>query len=250
MYTPAVAARTIGIAASISDRHFHQSIQHTIRSPDRRAAVLLFGRERARLPILWLRVFGWVFGVTVYAASTVWASFMAGLALGSLIAAKAGDRARRPRAWFGAAELVIGATALASPALLHALDRVYAAAYSSLPHSLPALTLVRFVMALTVLIVPTTMMGTTLPLVVKSSAFRSGKLGERMGLLRKQHSRRDRRDADRGPVVDSNLRHPANVRDRRGAERHRRRIGHRALTSGRNRPRCRRAALSGPPSRA
>ena len=33
--------------------------------------------------VLWLRTLGWVFGVTVYAASAVWASFMAGLALGS-----------------------------------------------------------------------------------------------------------------------------------------------------------------------
>jgi len=128
-------------------------------------------------------MFGWVFGVTVYAASTVWASFMAGLTIGSLLAAKAGDRVRRPLAWFGAAELVIGATALASPAILRTLERAYGAAYESLPHSLPVLTLVRVVMALAVLMVPTTMMGATLPLVVKSSAFRRGRLGERVGLL-------------------------------------------------------------------
>ena len=33
--------------------------------------------------VLWLRTLGWVFGVTVYAASAVWATFMAGLAVGS-----------------------------------------------------------------------------------------------------------------------------------------------------------------------
>jgi spermidine synthase len=32
--------------------------------------------------VLWLRTLGWVFGVTVYAASAVWAMFMAGLAIG------------------------------------------------------------------------------------------------------------------------------------------------------------------------
>ena len=36
--------------------------------------------------VLWLRKLGLVFGVTVYAASTVWASFMFGLAIGSLFA--------------------------------------------------------------------------------------------------------------------------------------------------------------------
>jgi predicted membrane-bound spermidine synthase len=37
--------------------------------------------------VLWLRLLGLVFGVTVYAASTVWASYMAGLAVGSIVAA-------------------------------------------------------------------------------------------------------------------------------------------------------------------
>ena len=41
---------------------------------------------------------GWVFGVTVYAASTVWATFMAGLAIGSFVAGIAGDRVRNPAA--------------------------------------------------------------------------------------------------------------------------------------------------------
>jgi spermidine synthase len=148
-------------------------------------ALLFFcsGASALVYQVLWLRMFGWVFGVTVHAASTVWASFMAGLAVGSLLAAKAGDRVRVPLAWFGGAELLIGATAIASPAILREIERAYGAAYSSFPHSLPALTLVRFMMAFAVLIVPTTMMGATLPLVVKSSAFRTGRLGERVGLL-------------------------------------------------------------------
>ncbi len=36
--------------------------------------------------VLWLRMLGWVFGVTIYAASAVWATFMAGLAIGSYVA--------------------------------------------------------------------------------------------------------------------------------------------------------------------
>jgi hypothetical protein len=34
--------------------------------------------------VLWLRLLGLTFGVTVYTASTVWASSMAGLAIGTL----------------------------------------------------------------------------------------------------------------------------------------------------------------------
>ena len=126
---------------------------------------------------------GWVFGVTVYAASTVWASFMAGLAVGSLAAGVIGDRVRHPLRWFGVTELLIGATALATPAILSELQKIYVALYPSLPHALPALTAARLVIALLVLIVPTTLMGATLPLVIKGSEARGGSLGAHLGVL-------------------------------------------------------------------
>ena len=58
-------------------------------------------------------------------------------------------------------------TALATPNALVWLQQGYARIYPSLPHSLPLLTLVRFVAAFSVLIIPTALMGATLPLVVK-----------------------------------------------------------------------------------
>src|SRR2546421_3361805 len=105
-------------------------------------SLLLFlsGASALIYQVLWLRVLGWIFGVTVYAASSVWASFMAGLAVGSLIAGRVGDRVRRPLFWFGCAELLVAVTASSSPAILAALHRGYVVAYPSLPHSLAALT--------------------------------------------------------------------------------------------------------------
>ena len=126
---------------------------------------------------------GWVFGVTVYAASTVWASFMAGLAVGSLAAGVIGDRVRHPLRWFGVTELLVAASALATPAILVELQKIYVAFYPSLPRALPALTAARFAIALLVLIVPTTLMGTTLPLVIKGSEARGGSLGAHLGVL-------------------------------------------------------------------
>ena len=143
----------------------------------------LSGASALVYQVLWFRVFGWAFGVTAYAASTVWASFMAGLALGSWIAGRACDRVRHPLRWFAAAELLVAITAVASPALLSALQQAYVAAWPHLPHALPLVTLFRVAMAFAVLIVPTTMMGATLPLVIKSSAFRGRALGERVGVL-------------------------------------------------------------------
>ena len=133
--------------------------------------------------VLWLRLLGLVFGVTTYAASTVWASFMAGLAVGSFAAGRLADRVRRPLMWFGVCEVLIGATALATPLGLDVLQQIYIRIYPSLPASLPMMTLARFGIAFALLIVPTALMGATLPLVIKSSAFRTTRLGERMALL-------------------------------------------------------------------
>jgi spermidine synthase len=133
--------------------------------------------------VLWLRMLGWVFGVTVYAASTVWATFMGGLAIGSFAAGRVADRVRNPLRWFGATEALIGVTAAASPLALAALQRAYVALYPHLPHTLGALTFARFLITLMVLIVPTALMGATLPLVVKASAFRASGLGRQLGVL-------------------------------------------------------------------
>ena len=133
--------------------------------------------------VLWLRLLALVFGVTIYAASTTLASFMAGLALGSFLAGRYADRTRNPLAWFGVAEILIGLSALATPRVLDLLERLYVAAYPGLPHALGPLTVVRFLFASAVLLVPTTLMGASLPLVVKSALLRAEGLGERVGLL-------------------------------------------------------------------
>jgi len=148
-------------------------------------SILLFfsGASALVYQVLWLRVLGWVFGVTVYAASSVWASFMAGLAIGSLVAGRVGDRVGRPLFWFGCAELLVGATASSSPLILASLQRAYVIAYPSLPHQLWELTIVRFSIAFAVLIVPTAMMGATLPLAVKAVTISGGRLGEGVGVL-------------------------------------------------------------------
>lgn len=150
------------------------------------ALVLLFlvsGACGLIYQVLWLRMLGLVFGVTVYSASTVWASFMAGLALGSYLGGKVGDRTRVPLVWFGAVEILVGVSALATPAGLAALQHLYASALPSLPQSFAALTTARAMMSFLVLLVPTLMMGASLPLIIRSSMFRGGTLGSRVGLL-------------------------------------------------------------------
>jgi spermidine synthase len=133
--------------------------------------------------ILWLRLLGLVFGVTVHAASTVLAAFMAGLAIGSLAAGRLADRSAVPLRWFGVAEILIGATALCTPWLLDALDLLYRQLYASVSGDVRVLTVLRFACSLALLIVPTTLMGATMPLVLRSSVARGSEFGTRAAAL-------------------------------------------------------------------
>ncbi len=132
---------------------------------------------------LWLRLLALVFGVTVYAASTVLASFMSGLAIGSLLAGRVAERTRHPLRLFGLAELLVGATALLTPWALDAVTSLYLGWYPALAADLGRLTLVRFLLSFAVLLVPTALMGATLPLVLKSALGNSRDLGQEIGLL-------------------------------------------------------------------
>jgi spermidine synthase len=148
-------------------------------------AILLFlsGFSALVYQILWLRLLSLVFGVTVHAASAVLASFMAGLALGSLAAGRLADRVRNPLRWFAAAEAGVALSALATPQLLSASERLYTDLYPALAESPRLLTAARFLCSFAVLVIPTVLMGATLPLVVRSSLARVERLGERVSLL-------------------------------------------------------------------
>lgn len=147
------------------------------------ALFFLSGTSALIYQVLWLRLLGLVFGVTVYAASTVWAVFMAGLAIGSFIGGRMADRVKRPLVWLGAAEALIGITALLTPSALDVLQQLYAGVHASVRGSESTLVAVRLAMSFAVLIVPSALMGATLPLVVKSSLFGAQGLGVRVGVL-------------------------------------------------------------------
>ena len=114
--------------------------------------------------VLWLRRLSLIFGVTVYAASTVLAAFMAGLAIGSALSSRVLRRGISPLTAFGVAEVLVGVTGLISPLLLDAASFLYDALHQVSPDSLGVLTVARLVCSFAILAVPTAMMGITLPL--------------------------------------------------------------------------------------
>ena len=145
--------------------------------------VFLSGASALIYQLLWLRLLGLVFGVTVHAASTVLASFMAGLAIGSYVTGRIAPRIRRPMLWFAAAESLIALTALLTPWALDALQAVYRSLHHALPQSMAALTVTRFGTSFLALLLPTSLMGATLPIVMKSALTRTSTSGNSFGLL-------------------------------------------------------------------
>ena len=114
--------------------------------------------------VLWARMLGLVFGATTLAVSTVLAAFMGGLALGSALAGRTGARVKRPIRAYGLLEIGIALYALAVPFLFSLVDNLYAVIWQHLHPGFFVFSLWRFLLSCLMLLVPTTLMGATLPL--------------------------------------------------------------------------------------
>jgi spermidine synthase len=109
---------------------------------------------------------GLVFGATTVAISAVLAAFMGGLALGSALAARFGTRIKRPLRAYAFIEIAVGLYALAVPIFFRGIDRVYVQVWQHLHPGFYGFAFSRFVLAMSVLLVPTALMGATLPVLV------------------------------------------------------------------------------------
>ncbi|HSL54556.1 MAG TPA: hypothetical protein VK868_09185, partial [Pyrinomonadaceae bacterium] len=119
--------------------------------------------------VLWARMLGLVFGATTLAVSTVLAAFMGGLALGSALAGKLARKIRKPLSTYGVMEIGIAVYALLVPFLFRWIDDLYALIWQQFQPGYFTFSLWRFVLSGLVLLVPTTLMGATLP--VLAAAF-------------------------------------------------------------------------------
>lgn len=128
------------------------------------ACFILSGATGLIYEVLWARMLGLVFGATTLAVSTVLAAFMGGLALGSAIAGRVAGRIRRPIRAYGLLEIGIALYALAVPFLFTVVDNLYAVLWQHFHLSFFVFSLLRFLLSCLMLLIPTTLMGATLPL--------------------------------------------------------------------------------------
>jgi spermidine synthase len=129
-------------------------------------------------------MFTQVFGSTMAATSTVLAAFMAGLALGSYLIGSYADRhpqnALRIYAYL---EIVIGVFGLLMPLFIKALYVVYGYLFRNFEGSYYLLNGSRFILSSLLILIPTTMMGATLPVISKHFVFSHRTLCRWVGLL-------------------------------------------------------------------
>ncbi len=144
---------------------------------------LLSGLSSLIYEVLWVRMLILIFGSTTFAISTVLTAFMGGLALGSYLFGRYIDRSRSPVPMYGILETGIGVYALLVPTLFSGLIPLYRWVWQSFHLNFYLFSLMQFFLVSLVLIVPTTLMGATLPILSKYYARREDRLGLTVGSL-------------------------------------------------------------------
>jgi len=133
--------------------------------------------------IVWTRQLIYVFGSGLYAVTAVLSAFMAGLALGSFLLGRASDRLRFPLRFYAMLETVLASAGLLLPLALQQMDRVDGWAYGRFGQNFALLTACRFTVTFFVLLIPTTLMGATLPVLSRALVQQGSRLGLRVGGL-------------------------------------------------------------------
>lgn len=135
----------------------------------------------------WLRRFSIIFGTSELAVAVVLSAYMAGLALGAVVAATFMAKITRPILFYGVLEGIIAGVALLFPVLLGGLSWLFTSLFGHTAQLSGEASLGQslffFIGAFVVILIPTTAMGATLPVLAKSVISRDSHIGGRIGLL-------------------------------------------------------------------
>jgi predicted membrane-bound spermidine synthase len=133
-------------------------------------AFFLSGASSLIFQTIWTRMLHHVFGATSVAISTVLTVFMAGLGLGAWLGGRYANRIRHPIITYAIAEIGVGLFGLLIPLLVEAdgwLATVNAMLRAALGADSGLFMVARFLCVAPILILPTTLMGSTLPLLTR-----------------------------------------------------------------------------------
>lgn len=133
--------------------------------------------------VAWARSLGLVFGASHLAVTTVLAVFMGGLALGSRLLGRRADQSRRTLRLYGALEIGIGLSAVAFLGITRVQGFLYVHLARLAEDNLLYLSALRVAFATAAMIVPTLLMGGTLPVLSRFVGERPARLGRNLSLL-------------------------------------------------------------------
>ena len=133
--------------------------------------------------VIWVRLTGLVFGNTSHAIAVVLGAFMTGLALGSWWLGRRADRSQSVLRFYGMLEIGIGVSASLVPLAFRSLDSVYWALAPSLENVPGGNGLLRFFTSFLILVVPTFLMGGTLPVLARFFTDTVEEVQRKVGLL-------------------------------------------------------------------
>lgn len=123
--------------------------------------------------VVWQRVLSLYFGVDIYSVSVTIGTFMLGLGLGSLLGGRIADRVRKPAVIYATVEALLGCFGAFSLLLFSSVGSWFAGS------SITVLIPVDFLL----LLIPTTLMGTTLPLMCRVVVARDELIGQDLARL-------------------------------------------------------------------
>ena len=133
------------------------------------AAFFLSGATSLALEVAWSKELSYLLGVDIYAATTVVTAFMAGLGLGAILVTRFYKWARASIRTYGFLQLIIGVCGLISIPLLRSTMPLFSFLYDQLNYNSQLFLVVRFIFVFGLMLVPVTLMGMTLPIVVGAS---------------------------------------------------------------------------------
>ncbi len=146
------------------------------------AVLFLSGISALIFETLWLRLSGLAFGNSIWAAALILSSFMAGLALGTAIAASAKLRTR-PLKFYAALEIAVAVFGCTIVFALPVLGELLRPLFQALWTHQTILLALRVLFSFVILLVPTTAMGLTLPVVLEDRVLAQADFGRALGLL-------------------------------------------------------------------
>ncbi len=133
--------------------------------------------------VIWTHELSLILGNTVYSLSAVLTAFMGGLALGSYLAGRFAHKMIQPLKLYGLLEMIIGIYCALLPLFFDGADIVYKVIYNHFGTSFFLLSVTRFFISFILLLIPTTLMGATLPILTEALLIRKQELGFTSGAL-------------------------------------------------------------------